>query len=162
MFRIFSFLWRMVLTPDTALTRVDLPCATCPIVPTFNVAYLDIISGVKGFLSSRFRSSSVCIAKWLWLATNLLWAAMIRCLSCSYLLSFIFANYCFWKCDCCLSCGCYSKSRCIWFIFFYKFLSKFKVIAYSNWENQLKLELYPMKLSYLKVDWKSIVCMFLW
>ena len=31
-----------------ALTNVDFPWATWPIVPMFIVAYLDIISGVRG------------------------------------------------------------------------------------------------------------------
>jgi hypothetical protein len=31
-----------------ALTNVDLPCATCPIVPMLIVACLEMISGVSG------------------------------------------------------------------------------------------------------------------
>ena len=43
-----SFLKRTVCTPDIALTTVDFPCATCPIVPIFMVACRAIISGVRG------------------------------------------------------------------------------------------------------------------
>jgi hypothetical protein len=39
MFRTSSFLKRTVMTPEIALTTVDLPWATCPIVPRFIVAW---------------------------------------------------------------------------------------------------------------------------
>ena len=60
MFRSISFLNRIVWTPEIALTTVDFPCATCPIVPIFMVAclplnlhlsrllYLEITSGDVG------------------------------------------------------------------------------------------------------------------
>ncbi len=38
MFLTLSCLNLTVLTPDTALTTVDFPCATCPTVPTLMVA----------------------------------------------------------------------------------------------------------------------------
>lgn len=47
----------LTLTPEMALTRVDLPWATCPIVPMFCVAYLEIISGVNGVIASISNSS---------------------------------------------------------------------------------------------------------
>jgi hypothetical protein len=42
----------LTLTPEMALTRVDFPCATCPIVPMLIVACLEMISGVKGVIFS--------------------------------------------------------------------------------------------------------------
>ena len=42
MFLSISFLNRIVWTPEIALTTVDFPCATCPIVPIFIVACLEI------------------------------------------------------------------------------------------------------------------------
>ena len=48
----------LTLVPEIALTRVDLPCATWPIVPIFYVAYLEIISGVSGVIVSRSNWSS--------------------------------------------------------------------------------------------------------
>lgn len=44
----------LTFVPEIALTKVDFPWATCPIVPIFYVAYLEIISGVKGVISSNF------------------------------------------------------------------------------------------------------------
>lgn len=40
-----SFLKRTVCTPEMALTTVDLPCATWPIVPILMVACREITSG---------------------------------------------------------------------------------------------------------------------
>lgn len=48
------FIEILTFVPEIALTKVDLPCATWPIVPIFYVAYLEIISGVKGVISSNF------------------------------------------------------------------------------------------------------------
>lgn len=48
MFLSSSFLNRTVCTPEIAFTTVDLPCATCPIVPMLIVACLAIISGDSG------------------------------------------------------------------------------------------------------------------
>jgi len=80
MFRSISFLKRMVCTPEMALTTVDFPCATCPIVPIFIVAclryqriqrdffYLDMTSGdvgvrVDGSISTFSTGvSSTCIS----------------------------------------------------------------------------------------------------
>ena len=42
---------------ETALTRVDLPCATCPIVPMLIVACLEIISGLSGVTALISKSS---------------------------------------------------------------------------------------------------------
>ena len=50
MLRSSSFLKRTVWTPEMALTTVDLPCATCPIVPMLMVAWLAKISGLKAFM----------------------------------------------------------------------------------------------------------------
>lgn len=47
MFLSNSFLKRTVCTPDIALTTVDLPWATCPIVPMLIVACLLITSGER-------------------------------------------------------------------------------------------------------------------
>ena len=49
----------LTFVPEIALTKVDLPWATCPIVPIFYVAYLEIISGVKGVISSNFNWSKL-------------------------------------------------------------------------------------------------------
>jgi len=38
----------LTFTVEIALTKVDLPCATCPIVPILIVAWRDMISGVSG------------------------------------------------------------------------------------------------------------------
>lgn len=48
MFRSSSFLKRTVWTPEIAFTTVDLPCATCPIVPMLMVACREITSGERG------------------------------------------------------------------------------------------------------------------
>lgn len=48
MFLIFSCLNLTVWTPEIALTKVDLPCATWPIVPILIVAYLEITGTDKG------------------------------------------------------------------------------------------------------------------
>lgn len=51
----YSSICLTVLTPDIAFTNVDLPCATCPIVPILIVACLDIEhidSGVIVLISS--------------------------------------------------------------------------------------------------------------
>lgn len=48
MFRSISFLKRIVWTPEIALTTVDFPCATCPIVPIFIVACLLLITFYLG------------------------------------------------------------------------------------------------------------------
>lgn len=47
MFLSNSFLNRTVCTPEIAFTTVDFPWATCPMVPMFIVACLDITSGDK-------------------------------------------------------------------------------------------------------------------
>jgi hypothetical protein len=47
--------------PETARTRVDLPCATCPIVPMFIVAYLEMISGFNGVIRAGSKLSRVCL-----------------------------------------------------------------------------------------------------
>mmetsp|Transcript_485 Transcript_485/g.1154 ORF Transcript_485/g.1154 Transcript_485/m.1154 type:complete len:205 (-) Transcript_485:125-739(-) len=47
-FRSSSFLNRTVCMPEIAFTTVDLPCATCPMVPMLMVACRDITSGDKG------------------------------------------------------------------------------------------------------------------
>ena len=52
-----------VLTPEIALTTVDFPCATCPIVPTLIVACLDITSGVKGDRIPKSRVARDCSFK---------------------------------------------------------------------------------------------------
>lgn len=59
MFLSSSFLNLTVCTPDIAFTTVDLPCATCPIVPMLIVACLAIISGDKGVSTdiSKFSGS---------------------------------------------------------------------------------------------------------
>ena len=51
MFLTFSSLNLTVCTPEIALTKVDLPWATCPIVPRLMVAYREITSGDNGFSS---------------------------------------------------------------------------------------------------------------
>lgn len=48
MFLSSSFLKRTVCTLEMALTTVDFPCATCPIVPILMVAWRDITSGDWG------------------------------------------------------------------------------------------------------------------
>lgn len=50
-FRSSSFLKRTVCTPEIALTTVDLPCATCPMVPMLIVAWREITSGESGLSS---------------------------------------------------------------------------------------------------------------
>jgi hypothetical protein len=48
MLRTSSFLNRTVNTPEIAFTTVDFPCATCPIVPKFIVAYsYEIVAQVR-------------------------------------------------------------------------------------------------------------------
>lgn len=59
MLRSSSFLKRTVCTPEIALTTVDLPCATWPIVPMLIVACREITSGESAlsvFTSSLLRS----------------------------------------------------------------------------------------------------------
>jgi hypothetical protein len=63
MFLNFSFELFTVLIPEIALTTVDFPWATCPIVPMLIVAYLEITSGERGVNSSIFSSSRVLQAK---------------------------------------------------------------------------------------------------
>lgn len=48
MLRSSSFLKRTVCTPEMALTTVDLPWATCPIVPMLIVAWREMTSGDSG------------------------------------------------------------------------------------------------------------------
>ena len=55
-----------MFVPDTALTKVDLPCATCPIVPMLIVAYLEMISGLRGVTFDGSNPTSVCLAKCFW------------------------------------------------------------------------------------------------
>ena len=53
-----SFLKRTVCTPEIALTTVDFPWATWPIVPTLIVACLEITSGERGVnfaISCKYR-----------------------------------------------------------------------------------------------------------
>ena len=50
----------LTLIPETARTRVDLPCATWPIVPMFYVAYLEIISGDNAFTFEISKASRDC------------------------------------------------------------------------------------------------------
>ena len=52
-----------MLMPDIALTTVDFPCATCPIVPMLIVACLEITSGDNGVSSSIQICSNVLQAK---------------------------------------------------------------------------------------------------
>ncbi len=47
MLRSSSGLVRTVLTPEMALTTVDLPWATCPMVPMLMVACFEMTSGVR-------------------------------------------------------------------------------------------------------------------
>ena len=63
MFLNFSFELLTVLMPDIALTTVDFPCATCPIVPMLIVACLEITSGDNGVSSSIQICSNVLQAK---------------------------------------------------------------------------------------------------
>lgn len=48
MLRSNSFLKRTVWTPEIAFTTVDLPWATCPIVPMLMVACREMTSGDRG------------------------------------------------------------------------------------------------------------------
>ena len=43
---------KLTLVPEMAKTSVDFPWATWPMVPMFWVAYLEIISGSRGVISS--------------------------------------------------------------------------------------------------------------
>jgi len=52
----------LTFTPDTALARVDLPCATGPIVLMFWVAYLEMISSVRGVIASILFTTEICVA----------------------------------------------------------------------------------------------------
>jgi hypothetical protein len=54
MFLNFSFDVFTVLIPEIALTTVDFPCATCPIVPILIVAYQEMTSGDNGVKLSIF------------------------------------------------------------------------------------------------------------
>src|ERR1700733_6874015 len=57
MFRSISFLKRIVWTPEMALTTVDFPCATWPIVPIFIVACLSSQQGKRVSLGDDFWGS---------------------------------------------------------------------------------------------------------
>lgn len=59
MFLSNSFLNLTVCTPDMAFTTVDLPCATCPIVPMLIVACLAMISGDRGVRADTSRVSGL-------------------------------------------------------------------------------------------------------
>ena len=85
-----SVLKILTLVPEIALTRVDLPCATWPIVPIFWVACLEIISGVNGVISSKFSWSRLCWAKWGCSANAWAWIYIILFLSISKLSSIYF------------------------------------------------------------------------
>lgn len=65
-----SFLKRTVCTPDMALTTVDFPCATWPMVPMLMVACLLMTSGERAVnfvtslnneISSFIISYSICL-----------------------------------------------------------------------------------------------------
>lgn len=63
-FRSNSFLKRTVCTPEMALTTVDFPCATWPIVPMLMVAWREITSGdsgVKLLISYKYKTQIKCI-----------------------------------------------------------------------------------------------------
>ena len=66
MFLSNSFLNRTVWTPLRALTTVDFPCATWPIVPILIVACLEITSGVRGVSFDESKVERSCLAKWGW------------------------------------------------------------------------------------------------
>lgn len=63
MLRNFSLEDFTVLIPEIALTTVDLPWATCPIVPMLIVAYQEITSGDKGVKASILSLSRVTHAR---------------------------------------------------------------------------------------------------
>ena len=67
----------LTLIPLMALTRVDLPWATWPIVPIFWVACLEIISGVSGVTFSMSSLSRDCWARWSCLAKASVWASIM-------------------------------------------------------------------------------------
>ena len=52
--------------PEIARTRVDLPWATWPIVPMFIVAYLEMISGLRGVINEGSKLSRVCLWRCFW------------------------------------------------------------------------------------------------
>ena len=60
MFLNFSFDVLIVLTPEMALTTVDFPWATWPIVPILMVACLEITSGDSGVSFSGSSVSRFC------------------------------------------------------------------------------------------------------
>lgn len=47
------------MTPDSALTTVDLPCATCPMVPTLIVAWRLRILRLINYVNSSSRGGCV-------------------------------------------------------------------------------------------------------
>lgn len=51
-------------TPEIAFTTVDLPWATCPIVPMLMVACLLMISGDRGVNLAGSSVARSCLAKW--------------------------------------------------------------------------------------------------
>lgn len=63
MFLSSSFLNLTVWTPESALTTVDLPCATCPMVPMLMVACLEITSGERGVSLLVSRLARSCLAR---------------------------------------------------------------------------------------------------
>lgn len=63
-----------------ALTRVDFPWATWPIVPMLIVACREMISGFSGVIELMSKLSRVCWDSWAWLSTCDCWLAMISSL----------------------------------------------------------------------------------
>ena len=74
------------MTPDSALTTVDLPCATCPMVPTLIVAcrlcilhlinYISCTFFIFGLVHSSFRFKAE--VEWLVRRTSHTTSALIR------------------------------------------------------------------------------------